>query len=96
MKSFDDYTPEQQKVFEQMSSRAAKEITDDIDFEVLTSVFIESGWIKVVLKPMSWEHGYEVDSWVEKNIKNPFQTRGLVWVFKDPKEANWFKLRWLG
>ena len=76
-------------------SAAAKGLADDIDFEVLTSLFIESGWVKVVLKPLTWEQGYEIDSWVEQNIKDKFETRGLVWVFKDPKEANWFSLRWL-
>ena len=80
---------------EEVIDSAAKEMADDIDFEVLTNLFIESGWVKVVLEPMTWEHGYEVDSWVEKNVKDSFQTRGLVWVFKNPKEANWFKLRWL-
>lgn len=75
--------------------RAAKELASDIDFEILTSMFIESGWTKIVLKPMTWEQGVEVDTWVETNVKGLFQTRGLVWVFKDPKEANWFKLRWL-
>jgi hypothetical protein len=74
---------------------AAKRMAEDIDFDVLTSCFVESGWTKIVLKPMSWEDGLEIDGWVEKNVKGDFQTRGLVWVFKDPKEANWFKLRWL-
>lgn len=74
---------------------AAKRMAEDIDFDVLTSLFVESGWTKIVLKPMTWEDGLEIDGWVEKNVKGDFQTRGLVWVFKDPNEANWFKLRWL-
>ena len=82
-------------LYEKQIDAAAKQLADDIDFEVLTSLFVEVGWIKVVLNPMTWEHGTEVDEWVETNVKDPFQTRGLVWVFKNPKEANWFKLRWL-
>jgi hypothetical protein len=81
----------QDKVIEEAADQLAKEI----DFEVLSSAMIESGWIKVVLKPMSWEDGLEIDGWVDKNIKDKFMTMGLVWVFKNPKEANWFKLRWL-
>lgn len=80
---------------EDVINEAGKQLAADIDFEVLTSLFVECGWTRIVLKPMSWEQGYEIDSWVEKNIKGQFQTRGLVWVIKDPKEANWFKLRWL-
>lgn len=83
-------------LYDQMIDNAVQRLADDIDFEVLISAFLESGWSKVVLKPMTWEHGTEVDSWVEQNIKGQFHTRGLVWVFKESKEANWFKLRWLG
>lgn len=80
---------------EQYIDNAAKKMADDIDFEILTSLFVESGWVKVVLSPMTWERGAEIDEWVANNIKGAFQTRGLVWVFKNPKEANWFILRWL-
>jgi hypothetical protein len=80
---------------ENIIDKAAKDLSDDIDFEVLTSCFVESGWTKIVLKPMTWEDGLEIDGWVEQHVKNPHITRGLVWVFKDPKEANWFKLRWI-
>lgn len=82
---------------EEYMENAAKEFAADIDFEVLTSLLIEkSGWVKVVLAPMTWEDGLDVDGWVETNVKGQFHTRGLVWVFEDPKEANWFSLRWLG
>ena len=81
---------------DQLMEDAAKEIAEDIDFEVLTSMLIEgSGWTKVVLKPMTWEQGLEVDYWCETQVKSKFMNRGLVWVFEDPKEANWFTLRWL-
>lgn len=82
-------------ISEAVANEAAKNLAKEIDFEVLTSVLIESGWVKVVLKPVTWEQGYEIDEWVANNIKGPFQTMGLVWVFKNPKEATWFTLRWL-
>ena len=73
---------------------SAKKLSDDIDFEVLSSLMIESGWSKVVLRPMTGETSDEVDQWIEDNCKGPHMTRGLVWVFKDPKEAMWFRMRW--
>lgn len=82
-------------ISEEYINNAAESLAADIDFDVLTSLFVESGWTKVVLKPMTWEDGLDIDGWVEKNVKGQYQTRGLVWVFKEPKEANWFKLRWL-
>ena len=66
----------------------------EIDFQVLSGLLIELGWTKVVLNPMTWEHGALIDSWVESNVKGHFETMGLVWVFEDAKDAAWFVLRW--
>lgn len=74
---------------------AAKQMSDDIDFEVLSSIMIQSGWTKVVLKPMTSEKSTEIDQWIEHNCKGMHMTRGLVWIFKDIKDANWFTMRWL-
>ena len=82
-------------LYEQQIEHAAKLLAEDVDFQVMTQVLVESGWTKVVLNPMTAEQGSEIDKWVEKNVKGNVDTRGLVWIFKEPKEANWFKLRWL-
>ena len=79
----------------QVSKDATQSLSDDIDFEVMMELLLDSGWHKVVLKPMTWEDGYTVDTWVETNVKCKFHTRGLVWIFEDAKDANWFSVRWL-
>jgi len=80
---------------EQIINDAGKAIANEIDFTILTDMLIQIGWRKVVLKPMTWEQGYEVDAWTEKHVKGHFETMGLVWVFEDEEDANWFALRWL-
>ena len=50
------------------------------------------GWRKIVLRPMTWEQGCEIDEWTAKNIKGHFETMGLVWVFENERDANWFSL----
>ena len=80
---------------EQIINDAGKRMADEIDFEILCSMLIELGWRKVVLSPMSWEDGYEVDAWTAKHIKGNFETMGLVWIFEHEEDANWFALRWL-
>jgi hypothetical protein len=75
--------------------RAGKRMADEIDFEILAGMLCEIGWRKVVLRPMTWENGAEVDAWTEKHIKGHFETMGLVWVFEQEEDANWFALRWL-
>lgn len=83
-------------LIEEYCNEAAKAFAKEVDAEVIRLSFIESGWHEVVLQPMTWEHGYTVDLWVEENVKGGRWTHGLVWLFEDEKEATWFKLRWLG
>jgi hypothetical protein len=80
---------------EEILNRAGKAMADEIDFEILCSMLIELGWRKVILRPMTWEDGYELDAWTAKHVKGNFETMGLVWIFEDEEDANWFTLRWL-
>jgi hypothetical protein len=66
----------------------------EIDFEVMTGLLQELGWRKVVLSPMTHEKGEAIDRWVKDNCKDRVHTMGLVWVFENDKEANWFTLKW--
>ena len=81
----------EQEIIEQAGNRMAAEI----DFEILSGMLCEMGWRKVVLRPMTWEMGAEVDMWTKKHVKGHFETMGLVWVFEYEEDANWFALRWL-
>lgn len=79
---------------EEILEKAGSRMAAEIDFQILTGMLCELGWTKVVLKPMTWEEGCAVDEWTASNIKGHFQTMGLVWIFEDIKDANWFTLRW--
>ena len=72
----------------------AKEMQQQIDFEILGGFLIETGWKKVVLRPMTHEHGNAIDTWTANHVKGKFETMGLVWIFEDPKEATMFSLKW--
>jgi hypothetical protein len=76
--------------------QAAKNMADDIDFEILMDILCsgKNKWTKVVLKPMTWEDGLEIDGWVEQNVKGKYRNRGLVWIFENASDANWFIIRW--
>lgn len=80
---------------ERYLEKAARDLADDIDAEVVKGILVGSGWTEVVLSPMTWEQGDEIDFWVHKNIKGRNWTRGLVWLFESQQDAAWFKLRWL-
>jgi len=80
---------------EDIINRAGKRMADEIDFEILTGMLCELGWRKIILSPMTMEDSYEVDAWTAKHVKGHFETMGLVWVFEQEDDANWFALRWL-
>jgi hypothetical protein len=79
---------------EEILNDTSKQLSDDIDFEILSGMLVGCGWSKIVLKPMSWERGSEIDLWVENNVKGKFQTRGLVWLFEGHGDATMFALKW--
>ncbi len=83
------------QLYEDMINQAAENMANDIDFQILTDMLIaDNNWSKVVLTPMTWEQSDAVDLWIMKNVKGKHMNRGLVWVFENPAEATWFRMRW--
>ena len=80
---------------DEIISKMGKQMSDEIDFGILTEMLCELGWRRVILSPMSTEDSYEVDMWTKKHVKGNFETMGLVWVFEQEEDANWFALRWM-
>lgn len=80
---------------EEMLERAGNRMAAEIDFTILCDMLCSIGWTKVVLQPMSHETSQELDEWTATNVKGNFETMGIVWVFEQPKDANWFVMRWL-
>ena len=80
---------------EDIINKAGKAMADEIDFGILSDMLCELGWRRVILSPMTWEQGLELDAWTDKHIKGPFENMGLVWIFEMEEDANWFALRWL-
>ena len=80
---------------DEIITKMGKQMSDEIDFEILTGMLCQLGWRKIILSPMTTENSIEVDVWTVRNVKGNFETMGLVWVFEQEEDANWFALRWL-
>ena len=80
---------------DQMMELMAKEMQQEMDAEIMRSLLVESGWHEVKLWVMTHEVGDQIDLWVKKNIKGDVWARGIVWLFKEQRDANWFAMRWL-
>lgn len=82
--------------FREEANILANEIQKEIDFEIISNLLVEYGWTKVVVRRVfSMKESHEIDLWVTKNCKHQVRNHGLVWVFEDQQDANWFTLRWM-
>ena len=75
-----------------MIDAAAKEMQRQLDFELLSSVFVESGWTKIILTPMSGEKSEAIDQWLDKECQGQYTTMGLIFVFERQQDAAMFAL----
>lgn len=80
---------------EQIVNDLGEKISKEIDFEILCSMLCQLGWSKIILSPMDMETSKAIDEWTESNIKGAFETMGLVWIFEDSRDANWFAMKWM-
>lgn len=81
----------QDEIVQELSSQ----MCSDMDFHILKDVLCRSGWTEVVLTPMTKETSDSVDSWLKDNCRGEHLNRGLVWIFEQHQDANWFALRWV-
>lgn len=80
---------------DEILNAAGSAMAREIDFGILCGFLIEIGWRKIILNPMTTETSQAIDQWTEQNVKGNFETMGLVWIFEQEQDANWFALRWL-
>jgi len=84
------------KLEEQIAEDKARELSEQMDFDIMKDLLIDSGWYTVELLTLgSIEKSIELRDWVTKNCKRGFLSRGKTFIFKSKKEAEWFSLRWL-
>jgi hypothetical protein len=81
---------------EEIANNLAKQISDDIDWEILSEICVDQGFVKVTIDTSyDMNKEWELKVWAIANCKNNFQSRGNTFLFEDVQDANWFKLRWL-
>ena len=83
------------ELHEQILAEKAAELANEMDAQILMEMLMDLGWHQVVLYPMEMEISYEIDQWIENNVKGRLWNRGIVWMFENDRDAMWFKLKWL-
>lgn len=77
---------------EELSKKLAEAIAEEIDFEILGSILLEQGWIRVSIGSQLYEP--EISLWLVHNCKDQHHKLSSTIWFKDSRDANWFKMRW--
>lgn len=88
-------SPEMDNVVDEAVKRAAKEMAEEIDFQVLANLYKESGWTEVEFNPHVEDIlAYKIQNWMRDTLKGHYTSRGKRWLFENKQDAAWFILRW--
>jgi len=94
---------------DQILNEAGKQMARYIDSEViynntLIEMLIKDGWTPTKVNPAFSEYGMlsvpfedwysQTAEWVHKNAQDDYKLVKGQWLFKDPKDATMFILRW--
>ena len=85
------------KLEDHIMEELAKDIRDELDFEIMADMLIESGWFVIKLPyALDLIQRNQIDRWlVEQRIsQNGFYSRGNAWLFKSKDDAIMFRLTW--
>jgi hypothetical protein len=97
MKTIEDEIIE--RASSQMARAIDKELLDDLMIDILT----QEGWTVTTMNPAfeppltrvsNGEWYSETAEWIHLNSRSDYKLLKGQWVFKDPKDAMWFILRW--
>lgn len=79
-----------------ITGQAAKILQEEIDWEILASMFVASGWIMIDLPRFHDRYeAIDVELWIDENCSGKHMKRGKTFVFEQKQDAEWFSLRWL-
>lgn len=77
----------------ELASMVIKKIGAEIDAEVMTSFYQDSGWTEVRIPRPTRQPKSDVDDWC-KSLNMVYHSSGPLWLFEDEKDAVLFILRW--
>lgn len=78
---------------DEITTFLGKQVAEAIDWEVQAEFLIGAGWTRV---DVEYGHGniwVEMIDWAAAHCSRHLEHMGS-WVFENPTDATWFKLRW--
>ena len=89
------------EIAQSLAEKIAKQIDKELLDDLMTDVLINDGWIQTKINPAfgrsiapKFDWYIETAEWVHCNAKGEYKLLKGQWLFKDPKDATMFILRW--
>lgn len=80
---------------DEIAKELSREISQNIDFELLTDVLIACGWHCVKLPSLlNRKRSIDILEWCEEHTQKKYKHMGSTFVFEDQGDAVNFSLRW--
>jgi hypothetical protein len=79
---------------DEIISNIAKQMQQDIDEGIMSTMLIEDGWTPVQFYFKNNNQAVDIILWLNRNCKNNWQRLGSDYLFKYKQDAEWFILRW--
>ena len=94
----------EQDILDQMSKEIAREIDKELLDDIMIAVLKDEGWIETKVNPAytdmaidsgKYEQWYsQTAEWIHLNAQGDYKLLKGQWLFKDPRDATMFILRW--
>ena len=91
----------EQELTQSLAEQISKQIDKDIMDGFMTDILVEEGWTKTKINPAfvdsivpEFDWYAETAEWIHINAKGDYKLLKGQWLFKDPKDATMFILRW--
>ena len=87
--------PTDQSIIDELVQRAAKELQEEIDFNVLAELYKQSGWMEIEFDSWHLVNAHNpVKQWLRNKCKGHYTCRGKRFLFEKESDAINFVLRW--
>lgn len=78
-----------------MGEEIAKAVQEEIDREILWSLMCSIGWTRFSISRFTDNnHAVDIGYWLADNCKGEYRRNGCHFLFKEPKDATMFILKW--
>lgn len=90
-----DMIEDQHDHIEEAVKRASKELADEIDFDLLATLYLEMGWTEVKFNPKRTAlEAWHIREWLNANCVGHRASRNTRFLFERKEDATLFLLRW--